>query len=53
MTAFEINDKEFRRPLQSVKIDEFIQKPISFRDLALITNNHLGVQIKTITARKG
>ena len=28
MTAFEINDIEFRRVLPSTRIDEFIQKPI-------------------------
>ena len=28
MTTFEINDNEFRRVLPSMKIDEFIQKPI-------------------------
>ena len=31
MTAFEISNNEFRRVLQSINIDEFIQKPISFR----------------------
>jgi DNA-binding NtrC family response regulator len=32
-TAFEINDAEFRRELPSVKIDEFIRKPIPLEDL--------------------
>jgi hypothetical protein len=29
MTAFEINDIEFRRVLPPTRIDEFIQKPVS------------------------
>jgi response regulator RpfG family c-di-GMP phosphodiesterase len=44
MTAFEIDDKEFRRLLQSVKIDEFIQKPISFKDLARLVSKHVQIQ---------
>jgi len=28
MTAFEIDDNEFTRLLQSVNIDEFIRKPV-------------------------
>ena len=31
MTAFEINDVEFRRVLPSTRIDEFIQKPVFFK----------------------
>lgn len=30
MTAFEINEDEFKRILPLIKIDEFIQKPIPF-----------------------
>ena len=50
MTAFEIDDKEFRRLLQSVKIDEFIQKPISFKDLMYMLNKHLHIEIKASSA---
>lgn len=35
ITAFQLDDIEFRRVLPSVKIDEFIQKPISLKDLAI------------------
>jgi response regulator RpfG family c-di-GMP phosphodiesterase len=49
MTAFEINDIEFHRLLQSVKIDEFIQKPVSFKDLALMISKHINAQIKADT----
>jgi two-component SAPR family response regulator len=28
MTSFEINEAEFRRVLPSIKIDEFIERPI-------------------------
>jgi DNA-binding NtrC family response regulator len=41
MTAFEIDDVEFHSLLQSVKIDEFIQKPIPFKGLARIINKHV------------
>jgi response regulator RpfG family c-di-GMP phosphodiesterase len=44
MTAFEINDIEFHRILQSVKIDEFIQKPVSFKDLARMASKHVDIQ---------
>ena len=45
MTAFEINDIEFYRILQSVKIDEFIQKPVSFKDLARMASKHVNIQV--------
>jgi DNA-binding NtrC family response regulator len=45
MTAFEIDDKEFRRLLQSVKIDEFIQKPISIKNLVELIYRSVNVQI--------
>ena len=45
MTAFEIDDKEFRRLLQSVKIDEFIQKPISIRNLSGIVKKHINIKV--------
>ena len=40
MTAFEISDIEFRRVLPAVKIDEFIQKPISLERLTTLVRNH-------------
>ena len=45
MTAFEIDDKEFRRLLQSVKIDEFIQKPVSIRNLSGIVRKYINIQV--------
>jgi DNA-binding NtrC family response regulator len=45
MTAFEIDDKEFRRLLQSVKIDEFIQKPIAIRNLSGIVKKYINIQV--------
>jgi response regulator RpfG family c-di-GMP phosphodiesterase len=44
MTAFEIDNKGFSRVLQSVKIDEFIQKPISLKDLARLISKHIHIQ---------
>jgi DNA-binding NtrC family response regulator len=41
MTAFEINDLEFRRVLPSTRIDEFIQKPIILKKLNIIIQNHI------------
>ena len=41
MTAFEINDLEFRRVLPSTRIDEFIQKPILLKKLNIIIQNHI------------
>ncbi len=46
MTAFEIDDEEFRRILPSVKIEEFIQKPISFEGLAEIIRKHIDIRIE-------
>jgi DNA-binding NtrC family response regulator len=40
MTAFEINDIEFRRVLPCTKIDEFIQKPVSLEKLNTLVINH-------------
>ncbi len=45
MTAFEIDDQEFRRLLQSVKIDEFIQKPIAIRNLSGIVKKYIKIQV--------
>ena len=45
MTAFEINDIEFHSLLQSVKIDEFIQKSVSFKDLAGLASKYVNIQV--------
>jgi DNA-binding NtrC family response regulator len=45
MTAFEIDNQEFRRLLQSVKIDEFIQKPIAIRNLSGIVKKYIKIQV--------
>ena len=47
MTAFEINDIEFRRLLPSVKIDEFIQKPISMDYLTTVIKKYISIGMKT------
>jgi response regulator RpfG family c-di-GMP phosphodiesterase len=44
ITAFQIDDIEFRRVLPSVKIDEFIQKPISLKDLAIRIRKHINTK---------
>ena len=41
MTAFEINDQEFSRALPSIKIDEFIQKPVSVAILAATIQKYI------------
>ena len=41
MTAFEINDFEFSRALPSIKIDEFIQKPVSVGNLAVTIQKYI------------
>jgi DNA-binding NtrC family response regulator len=46
MTAFEINDIEFRRLLPSVKIDEFIQKPITMNHLTTLIKKYISIDIK-------
>ena len=46
MTAFEIDDIEFRRLLPSVKIDGFIQKPISLKDLTSAVSKHIKIDVK-------
>lgn len=48
MTAFEINDNEFRRVLQTVNIDEFIQKPISFKELIRIVNKYVNMETNVL-----
>jgi DNA-binding NtrC family response regulator len=46
MTAFEINDIEFRRILPSVKIDEFIQKPVQMEYLTTVIKKYINIGIK-------
>jgi response regulator RpfG family c-di-GMP phosphodiesterase len=46
MTAFEIDDLEFKRILPSVKIDEFIQKPITINDLTGVISKYVSVQME-------
>jgi DNA-binding NtrC family response regulator len=48
MTAFEINNIEFKRVLQSVNIDEFIQKPISFKELIRIVNKYVNMETNVL-----
>jgi DNA-binding NtrC family response regulator len=52
MTAFEINDNEFRRLLPSVKIDEFIQKPISMNYLTTIIKKYISIGMKAKRGRQ-
>ena len=47
MTAFEINDIEFNSILPSVKIDEFIQKPISLNDLANVISKYINIEVES------
>ncbi|MFY9870624.1 MAG: response regulator [Candidatus Nitrosopolaris sp.] len=46
MTAFSINDIEFRRILPFVKIDEFIEKPVSLNKLASLINKYINLELK-------
>jgi len=48
MTAFELDDIEFKRVLPSVKIDEFIQKPVLAKNLiaAIVKHMNIGIQAK-------
>jgi DNA-binding NtrC family response regulator len=41
MTAFEINDVEFGRLLQNVKIESLIQKPVSLAELTSTVSKHI------------
>jgi response regulator RpfG family c-di-GMP phosphodiesterase len=41
MTAFRIDDIEFRRELPFVKVDEIIQKPILLEDFTSAVNKHM------------
>jgi DNA-binding NtrC family response regulator len=40
ISAFEIDDTEFSRELPFVKVDEFIQKPISLEDFISTVSKH-------------
>jgi hypothetical protein len=40
MTAFRIDDIEFRKELQDVKVDEIIQKPILLEDFTSAAQIH-------------
>jgi DNA-binding NtrC family response regulator len=46
MTAFSINDIEFRRVLPFVKIDEIIEKPVSLKKLVSLINKYINHEIK-------
>jgi two-component SAPR family response regulator len=46
MTSFERNDIEFRRLLPSIKIDEFIQKPITMNQLTTLIKKYISVDMK-------
>jgi NAD(P)-dependent dehydrogenase (short-subunit alcohol dehydrogenase family) len=41
ITAFEINDTEFKRLLPKVKIEGFMQKPISLANLTSTVSNYI------------
>lgn len=41
ISAFEIDDIEFRRELPLVKVDEFIKKPILLEDFISTVNKHI------------
>jgi two-component SAPR family response regulator len=47
ITAFEINNVEFSKVLPSIKIDEFIQKPISLDKLTEIIDRHFSKKTNT------
>jgi hypothetical protein len=47
MTAFEIDHIDFRRVLPSIKIDEFIRKPISLEDLSGVLRKYITIEIKS------
>jgi len=47
MTAFEINDVEFRSILPNVEIEGFMQKPISMADLASTVSKYMSSREET------
>jgi hypothetical protein len=42
MTAFEINNLEFSNAISSLKVDEFITKPITIEKLTAMVEKHIG-----------
>lgn len=46
MTAFEIDDIEFRSILPYIKVDEFIKKPVSANDLTAIVKKYIKNETK-------
>lgn len=48
MTAFEINDNEFKKVFQAVDIDEFIQKPISFNELTRMVSKYINIEANVL-----
>jgi response regulator RpfG family c-di-GMP phosphodiesterase len=46
MTAFERNDIQFKRLLPSIKIDDFIQKPIMMNQLTTLVKKYISVNMK-------
>ena len=49
MTAFEINDAEFRKVLLNVKIEGLIQKPISLDNLTSTVSKYINHPDKLTT----
>jgi DNA-binding NtrC family response regulator len=45
MTAFEVNDVEFKRLLPKVKIEGLLQKPISLADLTITVSKYVSSRI--------
>ncbi len=45
MTAFEIDDVEWSNVLPSIKIDEFIQKPITLEKIRKLVLTHFPIQL--------
>ena len=41
MTAFDINSQEFSKVLPDIKVNQFIKKPISIRELTTSILNHI------------
>ena len=46
MTAFEIDNIELKKVLPFIKIDELIQKPLSFKNLTNIINKYIKNETK-------
>jgi two-component system response regulator (stage 0 sporulation protein F) len=43
MTAFEINDQEFSNAISSLKVNEFITKPVSIKKLNAMVEKHTDI----------